>query len=233
MNADKIKIRCSSLGAIMTEARTKSGQLSETCKSELIKVFINEKYGRSKNVQNKYLEKGITQEEESITLYSKFKKNYYVNNKARMTNDFITGEWDILKNEIVTDIKTSWDIFSFFKAKNEPLNKDYYYQLHGYMSLTGAKSATLAYCLVNTPLNLIEQEKKSLWYKLNCPDLEAYDYLKGCEEIERLSIYEDIPVNERVFEIEIERDEEIVQAINKRVLECREWMNTNLFNPAQ
>jgi hypothetical protein len=217
----------------MTEARTKSGQLSETCKSELIKVFINEKYGRSKNIQNKYLEKGITQEEESITLYSKFKKNYYVNNKARMSNDFITGEWDILKNEIVTDIKTSWDIFSFFKAKNEPLNKDYFFQLQGYMSLTGAKSATLAYCLVNTPLNLIEQEKKSLWYKLNCPDLEAYDYLKGCEEIDRLSIYEDIPVNERVFEIEIERDEEIIQAINKRALECREWMNTNLFNPAQ
>ena len=230
MNADNIKFRCSSLGALMTEARTKSGQLSETCKSELIKVFINEKYGRSKSIQSKYLEKGISQEEESITLYSKFKKSFYVNNKARMSNEFITGEWDILKNEIVTDIKTSWDIFSFFKAKNEPLNKDYYYQLHGYMSLTGAKSATLAYCLVNTPLNLIEQEKKSLWFKMNCPDHEAIEYLKGCEEIERLSIYEDIPIQERVFEIEIERNEEIIEAINKRVLECREWMNLNLFN---
>ena len=146
-----------------------------------------------------------------------------------MSNEFITGEWDILKNEIVTDIKTSWDIFSFFKAKNETLNKDYYFQLHGYMSLTGAKSATLAYCLVNTPLNLIEQEKKNLWFKLNCPDLESIEYLAGCEEIERLSIYEDIPVNERVFEIEIERNEETIEAINKRVLECREWMNINLF----
>ena len=230
MNANNIKFRCSSLGALMTEARTKSGQLSETCKSELIKVFINEKYGRTKSIQNKYLEKGISQEEESITLYSKFKKNYFVNNKARMSNEFITGEWDILKNEIVTDIKTSWDIFSFFKAKNEPLNKDYYFQLHGYMSLTGAKSSTLAYCLVNTPLNLIEQEKKSLWFKMNCPDLEAIEYLTACEEIERLSIYEDIPVNERVFEIEIERNEETIEAINKRVLECREWMNLNLFN---
>ena len=229
MNANNIKFRCSSLGALMTESRSKSGILSETCKSELIKVFINEKYGRSKSIQNKYLEKGIAQEEDSITLYSKFKKNYFVNNKARMSNEFITGEWDILKNEIVTDIKTSWDIFSFFKAKNETLNKDYYFQLHGYMSLTGAKSATLAYCLVNTPLNLIEQEKKNLWFKLNCPDLESIEYLAGCEEIERLSIYEDIPVNERVFEIEIERNEETIEAINKRVLECREWMNINLF----
>ncbi len=195
----------------------------------MVKVFINEKYGRSKSIQNKYLEKGISQEEDSITLYSKFKKNYFVNNKARMSNEFITGEWDILKNEIVTDIKTSWDIFSFFKAKNETLNKDYYFQLHGYMSLTGAKSATLAYCLVNTPLNLIEQEKKNLWFKLNCPDLQSIEYLAGCEEIERLSIYEDIPVNERVFEIEIERNEETIEAINKRVIECREWMNTNLF----
>jgi hypothetical protein len=229
MNANNIKFRCSSLGALMTESRSKSGILSETCKSELVKVFINEKYGRSKSIQNKYLEKGISQEEDSITLYSKFKKNYFVNNKARMSNEFITGEWDILKNEIVTDIKTSWDIFSFFKAKNETLNKDYYFQLHGYMSLTGAKSATLAYCLVNTPLNLIEQEKKNLWFKLNCPDLQSIEYLAGCEEIERLSIYEDIPVNERVFEIEIERNEETIEAINKRVIECREWMNTNLF----
>ena len=52
-----------------------------------------------------------------------------------MSNEFITGEWDILKNEIVTDIKTSWDIFSFFKAKNEPLNKDYYFQLHVFYKL--------------------------------------------------------------------------------------------------
>ena len=233
MSANNIKFRCSSLGALMTEARSKSGQLSETCKSELIKVFINEKYGRSKNIQNKYLEKGISQEEESITLYSKFKKNYFVNNKARMSNEFITGEWDILKNEIVTDIKTSWDIFSFFKAQNDPLNKDYFFQLQGYMSLTGAKSASLAYCLVNTPLNLIEQEKKNLWFKLNCPDLESIEYLSGCEEIERLSIYEDIPVNERVFEIEIERSEETIEAINKRVIECREWMNENLFKIAK
>jgi hypothetical protein len=233
MNANNIKFRCSSLGALMTEARSKSGQLSETCKSELIKVFINEKYGRSKNIQNKYLEKGISQEEESITLYSKFKKNYFVNNKARMSNDFITGEWDILKNDIVTDIKTSWDIFSFFKSKNDSLNKDYYYQLHGYMSLTGAKSATLVYCLVNTPLNLIEQEKKSIWYKMDCPDNDSPEYVAACEEIELRSIYEDIPVNERVFEIEIERNEEIIEAINKRVLECREWMNLNLFEDEQ
>ena len=75
MNANNIKFRCSSLGALMTEARNKSGQLSETCKSELIKVFIAEKYGRTKNIQSKYLEKGIAQEEDSITLYSKFKKS--------------------------------------------------------------------------------------------------------------------------------------------------------------
>ena len=64
---------------------------------------------------------------------------------------------------------------------------------------------------------------------MNCPDHEAIEYLTACEEIERLSIYEDIPVNERVFEIEIERNEETIEAINKRVLECREWMNLNLF----
>ena len=52
-------------------------------------------------------------------------------------------------------------------------------------------------------------EKKSLWYKINCPDIEAIEYLAGCEEVERLSIYEDIPIQERVFEIEIERNDQM------------------------
>jgi len=30
--------------------------------------------------------------------------------------------------------------------------------------------------------------------------------------------------------IEIERDEQAIEAIYKRVAECRQWMNENLYN---
>jgi hypothetical protein len=229
MSADKIVFRCSSIGNLMHEPRSKSEVLSETCKSELIKVFIEYKYGRSKMMQNKFLEKGIGQEEESITLYSRFRRDYFVNNKVRMQNKFITGEWDILKNDNVTDIKTSWDIYSFWKSKEGKLNKDYYYQLQGYMDITSCKSATLVYCLVNTPLNLIESEKKSMWYKMGCPEDGNEDFIKICDEIDRLSIYDDIPIEERIHEVQIERNDETIEAIHNRVVECRAWMNENLF----
>jgi hypothetical protein len=225
----KVLFRCSSLGKLMTEPRSKSEVLSSTCIDELIKVYAKVKYGRSRDITSKYLEKGIAMEEEAITLYSKFNRDYFVNNKARMSNAFITGEWDILKNEVVTDTKCSWDLITFLKATKGELNKDYFYQLHGYMSLTGAKSAVVAYCLVNTPENLVQSEIKNTWYKMGCPDESVSHWQDTLTEITNMSRYDDIPINERVFEFVIERDETVIERINTRVEQCREWMNDN-FN---
>jgi hypothetical protein len=227
MDFSKVLFRCSSLGKIMTEPRSKSEVLSSTCIDELIKVYAKVKYGRSRDITSKYLEKGIAMEEEAITLYSKFKRDYFVNNKARMSNDFITGEWDILKSEVVTDTKCSWDLITFLKATKGELNKDYFYQLHGYMALTGAKSAVVAYCLVNTPENLVQSEIKNTWYKMGCPDESSDEWQNVVQEIEMLGKYDDIPVSERVFEFNIERDEAIIERINTRVSQCRQWMQEN------
>jgi len=227
MDFSKILFRCSSLGKIMTDPRSKSEVLSSTCIDELIKVYAKVKYGRSRDITSKYLEKGIAMEEEAITLYSKFKRDYFVNNKARMSNEFITGEWDILKSEVVTDTKCSWDLITFLKASKGELNKDYFYQLHGYMALTGAKSAVVAYCLVNTPENLVQSEIKSTWYKTGCPDESSEEWQNVMQEIETLGKYDDIPVAERVFEFKIERDEAVIEKINDRVIQCRQWMQEN------
>lgn len=229
-NADNILFRCSSLGAIMTEPKEKKELLSVTCKDELTKMYIQHKYGRSKHITSKYLEKGTVQEEESITLYSRFKKDFFQNNKARMTNEYLTGEWDIFKNSKVTDIKTSWDIFSFFKSKSEKIDKKYYFQLHGYAALLKAEKASLVYCLVNTPENLIESEKKSIWWKMGCPNEDSLELQAAYAEIEQNSNFEDIPIKERVIEHEIIIDQAVIQSIYDRIELCRKWMNENLFN---
>jgi hypothetical protein len=49
--------RASQLGKLMTDARTKSG-LSETTKSALLEVYVQQKYNRYKEISNKYIEKG-------------------------------------------------------------------------------------------------------------------------------------------------------------------------------
>jgi len=212
----------------MTEARAKSETLSETCKSYLSDVFIKEKYGRVKDISNKYLEKGIQVEEDSITLLSRFSRKFYNKNEDTFKNDFISGTPDILDNNCVIDIKSSWDIFTFFKSKEE-LNKMYYWQLQGYMALTGATRAELVYCLVDTPEHILEAEKRKLAYKLGEGSQDNEEFKPLFENLEKLSKYLDIPVNERVFVKQIERNEKDIERIYSRVLECREYLKNN-FN---
>jgi hypothetical protein len=227
MSANDILFRCSSLGKIMTEPRNKSEVLSATCIEELNRIYIEHKYGKKKTIENKYLEKGTLQEESSITLYSMFKKKPFRNNKKRMSNSFITGEWDILDSELTIDIKTSWDIWSFWKNKNSQPDKNYVCQLNGYMDLNGTKAAKIAYCLVSSPESLIEREIKSMWYKLGCPDIESDIYIEMSQEIVSNMTYDEMPVKDRVIEIDVPKDEKLIESIYNRIELCRNYMSQN------
>jgi hypothetical protein len=239
MNANEIKFRCSSLGYIMTESRSKSDAISETCKTHLIDVFVSAKYGRNTDIFNKFTNKGMMVEQDSLTLYSRYKSYFFRKNEKQLSNEFISGTPDIIGSEnklgiasdTVIDIKSSWDIFTFFRnASPERMNKNYYWQLMGYMALTGASKAIVAYCLVDTPEVLINDEKRKLMWKMNIISDEDKSYVEACEEIDKLSRYSDIPMDEKVREILILRDDEVIEKIYQRVKDCREFMNTNLFN---
>jgi hypothetical protein len=101
----------------------------------------------------------------------------------------------------------------------------YYWQLQGYMDLTGATSATLAYCLVDTPAQLIEDEKRRLMWKMGVATSESPLYLEACEELDRAMTFGDIPIHERLIEFKIERNEADILKIHSRVEECRKWLN--------
>lgn len=230
MDADQILFRCSSLGHIMTEARGKSETLSESCKTHLVDVFVSNKYGRTTDIDNRYVRKGLMVEEDSLTLFSRHTKRFYKKNQDHFRNDFIKGTPDIIDGDTIIDIKSSWDIYTFFRNANpDKLNKNYYWQLQGYMALTGAKQSLLAYCLVNTPDVMINDEKRKLMWKMNVLSDTDATYIDACDEIDKLSVYDDIPMSERVNQILIHRDDAAIERLYERVQECREYMNTNLF----
>lgn len=226
------KFHPSQLGKIMTESRTKD-KIGETAKGHLLECFINVKYGRYKDLTNKYLEKGTMAEEDSIDLYSLVKGQFFAKNTDTIQNDYFIGTPDlyigdsITNAELVIDLKTSWDIFTFYATMHKPLNKDYYWQLQAYMDLTGAKSARLVYCLVNTPIKLIEDEKKKAFWRLGVID-ETIDevYLAVCESIEKNSIYDDIPVEDRYIDFIVERNDEDIAKAKQRIVEAREFLNS-------
>lgn len=227
--------RASSNGHLMTEPKTKAakdaGELSEGTKTHLIDIYVSNKYGRNTDIQNKYVSKGLMVEEDSITLYSRYTKKYFKKNESHLSNDFIKGTPDLFTGleitaaDTIIDVKSSWDIFTFFRTKAKGFNPMYYWQLQSYMALTGAGSATLAYCLIDTPELLINDEKRKLMYKMGAATTETPDYIKACEELDTLMIYKDIPLKEKVIEYHVERNEDDIQKLYARIIICRQFLN--------
>lgn len=212
MTALNILFRCSQLGKLMTEPRNKTEKLSETAKSLCFELFIEHKYGRRKQVTSKYIEKGIAVEEAGITSYNIHlvqttgQRVVLQKNTERRSNDYITGEPDIITPQLA-DVKSSWDIFTFMDAKYGKLNKDYFWQLQGYMMLFGHEEADLVYTLQNTPDEIIERETR---YRI-------------CQENEFK--FDDMPFEDRIFLINVKRDDEALQAIKEKVIFAREFIN--------
>jgi hypothetical protein len=101
-------IRCSSLGKIMTNSRSKTDLLSKTCKSEIESLVKQKLYGYNTYISSKYLSKGIQLEDKSIELYNEVFFTNHIKNETRLSNDWITGECDINADDLIIDIKTSW-----------------------------------------------------------------------------------------------------------------------------
>lgn len=130
-------------------------------------------------------EKGKVCEHESIELYNEVKDAFYVKNAERVTIGNLTGECDLLDKQesLVIDIKTA------YSKKTYPLmlklSNLYEWQLRAYMYLYDVNNAELAYCLVNTPFDLISSKDPEHWH-----------------------IVDDVPLHLRVSTLRIERDAE-------------------------
>lgn len=240
---NEIKFRCSALGNILTDARSKTETLSETCKSYLIDLMVDFKYGRREEVKNDFVDKGTLVEQESIRLLSLHTMKKYTKNKERLSNDFITGEPDIILPNEVIDIKSSFSAHTFFRAQKKDLNKMYFAQIQGYMALTGLQKGSVVYCLTNSPAYLIGKEISRLAYRY---EPESKEWRKSAMQVERNHIFNiaefkrvnpdyelvtpldewmfNIPTADRVFKFEVERDNELIQKIYDRAQQCRDYL---------
>lgn len=144
-------IRCSSLDDLMTKARS-GGGLSATAKGVVEKLAIESRYDTPILFGNKYTEKGIECEDDSIELFNTVFFKNLKKNDIRLSNDFITGECDLIDNDTIIDIKTSWDLKSFASQLLSPTV--YEWQLRGYMWLYDKPKACTVHCLINTPEHL-------------------------------------------------------------------------------
>ena len=156
-----IIFRASALSAIMTDGKGED-ELSVGAKTYVTKLAKEMIYGYDERVTTKYMDKGLRVEDESIDLYNAVHLTSYSKNMERKTNEWITGEADIVADDRIIDIKSSWCLTTFYVLADQGRNTGYEWQLRAYMMLWDKPRADIAYCLVSTPDDLIGYESKQL-----------------------------------------------------------------------
>ena len=197
--------RASAGGKLMTNPKNSKDALSKTTQSYLQEWLKEAIYGVKKEISTKEINKGLEYEDQAIAKVIEWLDlPFVIKNKTRFTDEFFTGEPDILMSDTVIDIKNSWDCWTFPLFDNEIPTIDYEYQVQIYMHLTGLKKAKVVYVLLNTPET------------------------KYTPEID----YSHVNPIFRVKEFNFEYDEEIINKLKTRVLAAREYIKTlqNDFN---
>lgn len=216
------------LGDLLNKKKiAKNPPLSRTAKSYLEEIFKSEVFGKSKHLTNKYLDKGLMCEEDSLALISKHYNSFFVKNKEHFSNGFIKGTPDNTQ-EIVRDIKTSWDFLTFPILDTEIPNKVYYWQLQAYMELTGLKKAELIYCLVDTPEEVVNDEKRKMIWAMNSISEDLPQDLD--DEITNNAFYSNLPQELRIKVFPIEYNKDDIAMLYVMIEKARSYLNEKLEN---
>lgn len=195
------KIRASASGQIMTNPRAKTELLSETTKTYVFDWLKENIYGYRKELNNKYVTKGLELEDEAIDkAIELLDLPFTLKNEQFYENEYFTGTPDLIIKDTVYDIKCSWDCFTFPLFDTEIPTKNYYYQLQVYMHLLGLKKAKLVYVLLNTPENLASWEQPK--------------------------DYSELDKKFRIKTFNVEYSEEVINDLKQRVTNIREFIKT-------
>lgn len=216
-----MKIRASQIGKLMSNDRS-GKNMGQTAKSYIKELVLEYKYGIRTEFWSRYTDKGNECEDEGINLaMDVLELPFIYKNDENLENDWITGTPDVNTDTILLDVKCSWDATTFPFFESEVPNKDYYYQLQGYMWLSGKDEALLCYCLVDTPIDIVEDEVRREHWKQKAIDenLDIRDF------VQRKHTFGHIPKEKRLKVFKIAKDEEIIEKIKERIELAREYYN--------
>ncbi|MFC2506737.1 MAG: translocation protein TolB precursor, partial [Kingella sp. (in: b-proteobacteria)] len=174
----------------MSTPRDKSEIVSDTAKSYLYQLMKQKRFGYTKALDNKEINKGIELEDIAIKnsglIRGKvYKKCDLPRQVQRFDNPYcearLTGECDILDGDLIIDTKCSWHFDSFpicfAEAEQKAGKQGYIWQMHGYMRLYNAKTANIDFWLLPTPEHFFSD-----WQRENDPEL-VYQHTDLIESI--------------------------------------------------
>lgn len=226
----KIKLteKQAELRDVLMLKRDAKPQLSAGAKSYINEMFMFNEYGIKQEISSKYLDKGNEVEDlaiESAGIY--LDRTGLVKNEDYFENEYICGTPDVVNDEILIDVKSSWSASTFPFFDTTLKNKMYEWQLKAYMYLTGHTKSYLCYCLVPTPEKLILDEMRRVSWKRG----------EGAEvsietELDTRAYFDlsKIPVHKRVKAFKVSLTAQDIEQIKDKVLLAREYYNNLIEN---
>jgi hypothetical protein len=202
-----MKWRASQIGKLMTTSRSKTDLLSQTAKSYINQIAKEDFFGYESPIINRYLDKGINQELESIHLLNAVCFDNYQKNTQRVENDFITGECDIITKEKIIDIKTSWSLDTFPELPEDIDSNQYEWQGRAYMMLYDKPEFELVYCMVSTWDEFLTQYDDKTLHKV--------DHIDPRKRITSITFERDLELEQQMIERCQLATEYYIERINK------------------
>lgn len=227
--ASQFKIRASAALDIMADAKVK-GNLSvgaQTYCKKWLKEFL---FKRRDELKNKYVKKGHSTEEDGFTLMAtELKLGMLYKNTERKENDWMTGECDLNLKDNVYDNKASWSLDTFPMFETE-IDKKYWVQLQVYGCLWDVKNLNLCYTLNDLDDDSVydiikwepDHDKRYEIANRLVYTSEAFERLKSLYfDSSELNTFVEIPDEKRIKHFKFDRDDEYIEKIKYRVLDCR------------
>jgi len=223
------------------ERETAPFELSDTAKSFVNENWLFNEKGFYKPLKTKFTDKGIFNEEESISLLSRVHGNFYKKNLTRKTIGNKTGECDIEFKQngkkIIIDTKNCWDALTFMNAKPE---KIYTGQGDQYLDLYEADEFWLAYTLTDCPEHLLNKEKELLFRQYSDQSMSSEELglleerMKPLfDQIERNLVYSNSKLyteEERVKIFKFERCDNRIKLMDERIEHALDYYQTIKLN---
>ena len=197
-----MKFRGSQLGKLMTNDR--SGKvMGQTAKNYIIEKAKEDFYEYRTELTNKYVMKGIHQEQDSIDLLNAVRFENYKKYEHRAENEWLTGSCDIITEDIIIDIKSSWSLETFPATSYELKDlSEYEWQGRAYMWLYDRPRFELCYVMVSTADDILS-------------DYDSYAIHK----------VDHIDPAKRITSIRFERDKELEIQMAERLIAATEFYN--------
>lgn len=205
--------------------------VSTGCKSFLLQLYAVAKYGNRYKLKVAgagipWAIKGIKTECVGVSLLEQISGKKYHKNKSRIKNDYLTGILDLVNAPdiasatLVADIKSSYELKEQLEQLQKPLPKSSWWEMQGYLAITGIEAGEVHYCLLGHTEDVI-QEQKEIFFASNITTAASImQWEKNANELR----FKDIPPEERIISYTIEKDLAAIDHIYERVELCRKWL---------